>query len=397
MELLIKNVRIVDWAQDFYGDVYIYKNKIYDIGKNLSKECDVINGKGKVLMPAFIDLHAHFRDPGFTAKEDIITGSKAAAKGGYTTVNLMANTRPVCSDMKTVNYVKEKAKSVGLVDVNQVVSITKDLEGKDISHIDKLTCSAKFISDDGKGVKDNRVMMEAMIKAKSKGITVISHAESPEMSKIDMRMAENLMTWRDIALCKFTDCKLHMAHVSTKEAINYVREAKVKGAKITCEVTPHHLALVGEEVYRVNPPIREKDDVEALIQGIKDGTVDAIATDHAPHTEEDKKNGSPGISGIETSFSICYTKLVRDENISLNKLSELMSKRPGEIMNLNKGQVTVGFDGDFVLVDLEKQYKIDSSKFLSKGKNTPFNGKKVWGEIVMTIKGGKIVYDKGVN
>lgn len=394
MELLIKNVRVVDWAQDFYGDVYIYKNKIYDIGKNLSKDCEVINGEGKVLMPAFIDLHAHFRDPGFTEKEDITTGSKAAVKGGYTTVNLMANTKPICCDIETVNYIKEKAKSVGLVDVNQVVAITKDLEGIDISHIDKLTCSTKFISDDGKGVKDNKVMLEAMIKAKEKGITVISHAESPEMSNIDMRIAENLMTWRDIALCKFIGCKLHMAHVSTKESINYVKEAKDKGVKVTCEVTPHHLALVGEEMYRVNPPIREKEDVDALIKGIKNGTVDVIATDHAPHTEEDKKNGAPGISGIETSFAVCYTKLVKEENISLNKLSELMSKRPGEIMNLNKGKVTVGFDGDLVLVDLEKRYDIDSNNFVSKGKNTPFNGKTVWGEVLMTIKGGKIVYEK---
>ncbi|ABK62437.1 dihydroorotase [Clostridium novyi] len=397
MELLIKNVRIVDWAQDFYGDVYIYKNKIYDIGKNLSKDCEIINGKGKVLMPAFIDLHAHFRDPGFTNKEDIITGSRAAVRGGYTTVNLMANTNPVCSDMEVVNYVKEKAQSVGLIEVNQIVSITKDLKGEDISHLDKLPCSTKFISDDGKGVKDNKIMMEAMIKAKSKGITVISHAESPEMSNVDMRVAENLMTWRDIALCKFTGCNLHMAHISTKEAIKYVKEAKENEVKVTCEVTPHHLALVGEDVYRVNPPIREREDVDALIKGIKDGTVDVIATDHAPHTKEDKKKGSPGISGIETSFPVCYTKLVREENISLNKLSELMSKRPAEIMGVNKGQITLGFEGDLVLVDLDKQYTINSNDFESKGKNTPFDGKEVWGDVVMTIKGGRVVYEKVTN
>ena len=309
----------------------------------------------------------------------------------------MANTNPVCSDMEVVNYVKEKAESVGLVEVNQIVSITKDLKGEDISHLDKLPCSTKFISDDGKGVKDNKIMMEAMLKAKSKGITVISHAESPEMSNVDMRVAENLMTWRDIALCKFTGCNLHMAHVSTKEAIKYVKEAKENQVKVTCEVTPHHLALVGEDVYRVNPPIREREDVDALIKGIKDGTVDVIATDHAPHTKEDKKKGSPGISGIETSFSVCYTKLVREENISLNKLSELMSKRPAEIMGVNKGQITLGFEGDLVLVDLDKQYTINSNDFESKGKNTPFDGKEVWGDVVMTIKGGRVVYEKVTN
>jgi dihydroorotase len=394
MELLIRNVRIVDWAQDFYGDVYILKGKINEIGKHLIKDCSVIDGKGKVLMPSFIDLHAHFREPGFTHKEDILSGSRAAARGGYTVVNLMANTNPVCSTMDTVHFVQEKAKEIGLVDVNQVVSITRNLDGKDIQHIDNLSGSIKFISDDGKGVEDNKVMMEAMVKAKRKGITVMSHAESPEMSKIDMRMAENMMTWRDISLSKFTGCRLHMAHVSTKEAIEYIREAKKEGVKVTCEVTPHHLALVGEEKYRVNPPIREIEDVNSLIKGIKEGFIDAIATDHAPHTEEDKKNGAPGISGIETSFSVCYTKLVKDCNMSLSKVSELMSKGPAEIMDLNKGRITIGFDGDLVLVDLEKEYVVNSEEFLSKGKNTPFNGMKVYGEVEMTIKGGKIVFQK---
>lgn len=392
MEILIKNVRIVDFAQDFYGEVYINQGKIYEIGKRIYKDCLVIDGEGKVLMPAFVDLHAHFREPGFTHKENILSGSRAAVRGGYTTVNLMANTNPVSSNMEIVNYVKERAKEIGLVDVHQVVSITNNLEGKEISHLDKLPYSVTFISDDGKGVADNKVMMEAMLKAKNKGITVISHAENPEMSNIDMRMAENMMTWRDITLSKFTGCKLHMAHVSTKEAMSDVIKAKKEGTKVTCEVTPHHLALTGESIYRVNPPLREEEDVDFLVKAIKEGYVDAIATDHAPHTEEDKLKGSPGISGIETAFSVCYTKLVKKENVSLNKLSELMSKGPAEIMGLNKGQISIGFEGDLVLVDLEKEYTINSEEFLSKGKNTPFNGKRVYGEVLMTMKGGEIVY-----
>lgn len=391
MELLIKNVRVVDWAQDFYGDVYINKGKVYEIGKHLSKECDTIDGRGKTLMPAFVDLHVHFREPGFTHKEDILSGSRAAVRGGYTTVNLMGNTNPVCSSMDVVNHVKEKAKEIGLVDVNQVITITNNMQGKDITHLDTLPPSVKFISDDGKGVADNKITLDAMIKAKAKGITIMSHAESPEMSKVDMRMAENLMTWRDIELAKFTGCKLHMSHVSTKEAMGYVISGKKEGAKLTCEVAPHHIALCGQG-YRVNPPIREIDDVNYLIKAIQEGYVDAIATDHAPHTEEDKKNGAPGISGIETSFSICYTSLVKGDKISLNKLSEIMSKRPAEIMGLNKGQISIGFEGDLTLIDLEKEYIIDSEKFLSKGKNTPFNGKQVYGEVLMTIKGGKVVY-----
>ncbi len=394
MEVLIKNVNIIDFAQNFYGDIYIYAGKIFEIGEDISKDCEVIDGNGKVLLPSFVDLHAHFREPGFTNKEDIVSGSKAAVRGGYTVVNLMANTNPVCSDMDTVNYVIEKVKQTGLVDAHQVVSITRNLEGTDISHLDKISPAiVKLISDDGKGVADNKVMMEAMVKARDKGMKVISHAESPEMSDIDMRMAENMMTWRDIALAKFTGCQLHMAHVSTKEAMRDVIEAKKEGFNITCEVTPHHLALTEETEYRVNPPLRSKEDVQFLIKAIKDGFVDAIGTDHAPHTEEDKKKGAPGISGIETAFPVCYTKLVKEEEITLNKLSEIMSKRPAEIMGLNKGQVTIGYDADFVLVDLDKEYTINSNEFQSKGKNTPLNGKKVWGEILMTIKGGRIVYE----
>lgn len=393
MGIIIKNVRLVDFAQDFYGQVYINEGKIQEIGKEIKIQCNVIDGKGKVLMPSFVDLHAHFREPGLTHKGDILSGSKAAVSGGFTTVNLMANTKPVCSDMDIVNYVENRAKEIGLVDIHQCVSVTRNLEGKDISHLDKLDKRVKFISDDGKGVSDNKIMLEAMLKAKEKGITVISHAESPEMSSIDMRLAENMMTIRDIELSKYTGCRLHMAHVSTKEAMKYIINAKREGVNVTCEVTPHHLALTGEDTYRVNPPIREKEDVDFLIKAIKDGFVDAIATDHAPHTAEDKKKGSPGISGIETAFSVCYTKLVCKENISLNKLSELMSKRPAEIMGLNKGRICVGYDGDLVLVDLDKEYVIDPKNFMSKGKNTPFSGKKVYGKVLMTFNDGKIVYD----
>ncbi|PRR71029.1 dihydroorotase [Clostridium thermopalmarium] len=392
MEVLIKNVRIVDWVLDFYGEVYIDKGEICEVGKRISKKCKVIDGKGKVLMPAFVDMHAHFRDPGFSYKEDILSGSRAAVRGGYTTVNLMANTNPVSSDMHIVNYVREKAREIGLIDVHQAVSITKDLDGKTLSHLDEIEGNVKFISDDGKGVSNDKIMFEAMLKAKSQGITVISHAENPEMSGIDMRAAENMMTLRDIYLAKHTGCRLHMAHVSTKEAIGYIIQAKKEGVKITCEVTPHHLALTSEYEYKVNPPIREKEDVDFLVKAIRDGFIDAIATDHAPHTAEDKLNRAPGISGIETSFSVCYTKLVKKENISLNKLSELMSKRPAEIMGLNKGQISIGFEGDLVLVDLDEEYVINSKDFMSKGKNTPFDGHKVFGKVLMTIKGGKIVY-----
>jgi dihydroorotase len=398
MELLIKGARVVDYCQDFIGDVYIKDGIINEIGTELYKHCNVVNAVGKVLMPAFIDLHSHFRDPGLAYKEDISSGSRAAVKGGYTTVNLMANTKPVCSGMDTVSYVMEKAKKEKLVDISQTVSITRNLEGKDLSHLDGLNKEnmevIKFISDDGKGVGDSKIMLQAMVKAKEKGLTLISHAESPELSSVDMRLAENIMTWRDISLAKVTGCRLHMAHVSTKEAMEYVIDGKKSEVKVTCEVTPHHLALTEEVNYKVNPPLRNKEDIEYLIKAIGAGYVDIIATDHAPHSKEDKEMGAPGISGLETAFSVCYTALVKSRKISLNKLSELMSKNPAEIMEINKGKITIGYEGDLVLIDIDKKYKIDSQSFVSKGKNTPFEGITVYGEIVNTIKGGRLVYSR---
>lgn len=394
MDLLIKGARVVDFDQDFIGDVYIKDGLIAAIGKNLTADCKIIDAKDLTLLPSFVDLHTHFRDPGFTYKEDILTGSLAAAKGGYTAVNLMANTNPVCSTMKIVNYVRKKSTELGLIDINQIVSVTKDLRGDDISHLDSLNQSVKFISDDGKGIINDVIMLNAMKKAKSMDLTIISHAENAEIVNTDNRYSEEQITMRDILLSKLTKCKLHMAHVSIVEAMNHVIEGKKSGANITCEVTPHHIALTDEINYSVNPPLRKESDRKFLIKCIQEGWVDTIATDHAPHSEDDKKNGAPGISGIETSFSVCYTNLVKKNYITLNKLSELMSKRPAEMMNLNKGKISVGFDGDLVLVGLNKSYKVDTNQFLSKGKNTPFNGMELYGEIISTFKGGKIVYEK---
>lgn len=394
MELLIKNARVVDSSQDFIGDVYINFGIIQQIGTSINKQCQIIDGEGLVLMPSFTDLHCHFRDPGYTYKEDIRTGSLAAAKGGYTSVNLMANTMPVCGDMDTVSYVLNKSRTINLIDIHQSVSITRDLLGQDISHLDELQPEVLMISDDGKGVANSKIMLQAMAKAKEKGLMVISHAESEELTEVDTRLAENTMTWRDIALAKFTGCHLHVAHVSTKEAMKEIIRAKEDGVKVTCEVTPHHLALTNVTEYRVNPPLREKEDMDFLIKSIKEGWVDAIATDHAPHSLEDKKNGANGISGLETAFSICYEKLVKEGYITLNKLSELMSRNPAKLMRLKKGEVKIGFEGDLVLVDLNAEYVIDSETFKSKGKNTPFNGKKTFGEIVKTIKAGRVVSSK---
>lgn len=398
MNLLIKNTRIVDSTQDFIGDLYIENGIIKEVSKEINKEnVDVIDGTGLTLMPSFIDTHAHFRDPGLTWKEDIETGSKAAVKGGYTGVCLMANTKPICSTKEVLEEVREKAKKVGLIDVHQCLSVTKNFDGKTLEHLDELKDDKKIkaISDDGVGIGNGQVMYDALLKAKENGWVIMSHAETSEFSAMDMRIAENMMTWRDVELCKLTGGRLHMCHVSTKESIKYIIDAKVLGANLTCEVTPHHIGLTRDvNDYRVNPPIREKEDVDSLINAIKTGMVDCIGTDHAPHTQEEKKNGSPGMVGLETAFPICYTTLVKENGVSLNRLSEIMSKNTAKILGMNKGVIGVGYDGDVVLLDLDKKIKVDSNTFASKGRNTPFNGMEFYGEVEMTIKGGKVVYKK---
>ena len=396
--LLIKNVNVVDAFQSFYGDVYIKNGIINEIGRSIVKQdVKVIDGKNLTLMPSFIDTHAHFREPGFTHKEDILSGSKAAVKGGYTGVCLMANTYPVCSNYEVLNAIRNRAKEVGLADIHQCISITDGFSGDNIDHLENFKDDKDLIaiSDDGFGVMDSSVMMKAMQLAKENNWIVMSHAEDETFSKIDMRIAEDLMTIRDLYLAKITKAHLHMAHVSTIEAIKAIENAKKEGVKVTCEVTPHHIALDSTiSNYRVNPPIREKQDVEMIINAIKNDVVDCIGTDHAPHTKDDKENGAPGMVGLEIAFSICYTTLVKNNGISLNKLSGLMSKNPAEILRMNKGIISVGKDGDMVLVDLDKKVVVDSNEFVSKGKNTPFEGREYYGEVVMTIKGGKVVYKR---
>lgn len=396
MELLIKNARIIDVTQDFVGDIYVKDGLIEEIGKEINKDSiEVFDCAGKVLMPAFIDTHAHFRDPGLTWKEDIKTGSKAALRGGYTGVCLMANTKPICSSKETLEYVRNKSKELNLIDIHQCLSITKDFDGVTLSHLEELSGDKeiKAISDDGVGVANSNTMLEAMKIAKGNNWVIMSHAESPEFSKVDMRIAENMMTVRDVELAKLSGARLHMCHVSTKEAVKCIIDGKMSGANITMEITPHHIGLTRDiNDYRVNPPIREKEDLEAIIEAIKLGLVDTIGTDHAPHTAEEKKNGSPGMVGLETAFSICYTKLVKENNISLNKLSELMSYNPAKLLDMNKGKISVGVDGDFAIVDIDKKVKINPEEFASKGRNTPFGGMEFYGEVIATIKDGEVKY-----
>lgn len=388
MNLLLKNGRIVDRDKDFKGDILIGNGLIQEVGEDIqAKGVEVYDLDGKIIMPSFVELHAHFRDPGFPQKETIETGARAALRGGYTYVNLMGNTKPTASSQEVMDYVNGKLRASG-IDGNQSITITKDFDGKTLSHLDEIQ-GIKVITDDGYGVTSSLTMYEAMSKAKEKDILLMVHAEDMEMTPISYRLSENLETIRDLYLAKETGVRLHLSHVSTKEAISYIREAKKTNPNITCEVAPHHIYLY-DNPYRVNPPIRTREDTEEVIRGIVDGTVDAIATDHAPHTAEDKAKGSPGMSGIETAFSVSYTALVKSGKISMNRLSELLSYNPAKVMGINKGLIEKGMDGDFAVVDVSEEFKVDVNKFESKGKNSPFDGMTLSGTVKATVKAGRV-------
>ncbi|MCQ2283532.1 MAG: dihydroorotase [Bacteroidales bacterium] len=353
------------------------------------------NPDDPVLLPAFTDLHAHFRDPGLTYKEDVVSGSKAAVRGGYTAVNLMPNTLPVVSSLEQAHEVEDRIADLNLIRANQVVSMTREERGEDCSYLYKIPAgSIPFVSDDGKGVNRDDVMEEIFKICKEKDLLIMAHEEDARYSPADLRMAENTMTFRDLKLCEKTAGRIHFCHVSTIEAITAIAEAKKKGLRVSCEVCPHHIYFNAEQAnyYRVAPPFRNDEDIDALIRGMQDGTVDAISTDHAPHTPEDKMNGANGISGIETAFSLSYTKLVKGGFLTLQQLVKLMSTTPSAMMRVNKGRFQVGMEADFVLVDLVHPYVIKAEDFASRGKNTPFAGQEVFGRVLKTYKAGELVY-----
>ena len=286
-------------AKDSAGkaiEVWLRDGKIAAVGSGaaLPEGEEVLDAKGRTVLPAFIDTHCHWRTPGFEYKEDISTGSAAAAAGGYTFVNLMPNTKPVCSSAEIAHAVEAEAARVGLCDANQTVSITKDFDGKTLNHLLTLPEDIKFITEDGNGVMNNAVMARAFAIATERGLTIMSHAEDREISPWDYRLAENIETVRNCHLAEYYGTRLHMCHVSTRESVDAVRMSRMRGARVSCEVTPHHLWFDDSRLtYRVNPPIRKADDVTALIDAIKDGTVTCIGTDHAPHTARRRRRALP--------------------------------------------------------------------------------------------------------
>lgn len=390
--MLLKNARL---ASGQPVDLLLKDGLIAAMGLDLAADGEeVLDCAGRTVLPAFVDLHCHWRIPGFEYKEDIATGSAAAAAGGYTFVNLMPNTKPVCSSADIAHSVMAEAERIGLCAANQTVSITQNFDGHTLDHLKTLPEDLRFITEDGKGVQSGNVMAKAFAIAAQRGLTIMSHAEDMDISPWDYRLAENIETVRNLHLSEYYGTRLHMCHVSTKEAVEAIGAAKWKGVPVTCEVTPHHLWFADTD-YRVNPPIRKAEDVDALIEAIRLGVVDAIATDHAPHTDEEKAAGAAGMVGLETAFGVCYTKLCREKGLPLARLAELMSTAPAEILGLaGHGRVLPGYAADLTLVELDTPYTVDKNALHSKSHNCPYDGAQLFGRVDLTIKGGKVTWKR---
>jgi len=421
MSILIKNVNIVNsTGVESSVDIYIENSIIKDIKKNLDIEVQkIIDARGLYVLPGLVDAHCHLRDPGYEYKEDISTGSRSAAKGGFTSIACMPNTDPVADNPAVVTYIIEKAKKEALVNVYPIGAITKGQKGEELAEMGSMKeAGIVAVSDDGRPVMKSSVMKKALIYAGQFNLPVISHCEDLDLAeegsmnegfmstKLGLRgipaAAESVMVARDVLLSEYTGIPVHIAHVSTKSSVEIIRNAKKNGVKVTCETCPHYFTLTEEacEGYdtnaKMNPPLRTQEDVEAIIEGLKDGTIDIIATDHAPHHFDEKNvefdNAPNGIVGFETALSLSYTALVETKVITLPQLVEKLSTGPARILNLKKGVIDVNEDADLILVDFDTEYTIDVSEFASRGKNSPFDGFKVKGKNMMTIVGGKIVY-----
>lgn len=387
--------------KNFYGfdHVKITRKPIYLIDGIISDsfpdhEADeIIDCQGLALLPSFADMHAHFRDPGFTYKEDLETGSRSALKGGYTSVNLMGNTKPTVSNPKVYEDIIKRSKDLDLIDIDQVYTITENFDGKTIDHLDDLPESVKFLSEDGHGVNDDFLMFKVMNKAKELGVNLTLHEEVQGISKYDYEIAEDMMTIRDSYLSYKLDCPVHFSHVSTRGAIKAIEYFKNLGAPITCETTPHHISLSDRDDLRVNPPIRTEEDRKVMVEMIEKGVVDCIATDHAPHTKREKRQNAPGYIGLETAFSTCYQVLVRSGKISLNDLVRIMSTNPNKLLGHKKGKLEKGYEGDFTLVDLDKEYIYKEEDIISKSKNSLLIDEKLYGSIEKVYKKGVLKYE----
>lgn len=424
---LIKGGHLIDPVNGIDGrmDILISDGKIVKVSKEISENDSVLNGAeiinaiGKVIMPGFVDLHVHLREPGFEYKETIITGAKAAARGGVTTICPMPNTKPVIDSPAMVKDLLNRAKDAP-VNILPVGAITLGQEGVDIADIAGMKeAGAVAVSEDGKSVMNSWLFSQALHDAAEAGMPVFSHCEdenlvdggvmnygekSEELGLPGITNAvEDVIVARDIILAKEAGCKLHLCHCSTSDSVVLVEMAHKQGLPVTAEVCPHHFTMSDDEItedngrFKMNPPLRSRADVNALKNALKNDIMEVISTDHAPHSSEEKSQSmlkAPfGIVGLETSFALGYTVLVKEGYLTLPKLVEKMSVNPAKVIDIDRGSLAEGKVADLVIADIESSYVIDNSKFVSKGKNTPFNGKKVYGKIEKTFVNGKIVYD----
>ena len=419
MKLLIKNGTLVLKDGEKKADILIEDGKIAKIANGIQADCKTLDVSGKHVLPGLIDMHVHLREPGFEGKEDIESGSKASVAGGFTQVCCMPNTNPVCDNAVVVTYIKHRQSEVNLCKINPIGAITKGQEGKAMAEIGKMkTAGAVAISDDGKSVMDSNIMRLAMEYAHGFNIKCLCHCEDINLVdggvvnegynstltglKGSLRAAEDIIIAREIALAESLDIPVHICHVSTYSGVEIIRSAKKRGVKVTAETCPHYFILTDDIITsfdtntKVNPPVREDKDRKAIIKGLKDGTLDCIVTDHAPHSAKDKQVeynlAAFGMSGIETSFPLSYTYLVKTGVLTLSQLMEKMSLNPAGILDLDGGEIKEGGTADITVVDLNEKYVIDSKNFLSKGKNTPFNGYEVYGKVCCTIVDGAIKY-----
>ena len=424
MKILIKNGRIIDpdSKMDQVAELLIENDKIAAVEEKIEEEADrVVDAEGCYVMPGLIDMHVHLRDPGLTYKEDIITGARAAARGGVTTVLAMPNTKPVMDDPSRVAYVKNKAKDYARVNVLQVGAITKGMKGEELSDIEGMVkAGVPAISEDGKSVMNAQLYKEAMLIAKKMDIPVLAHCEDIHMvnggcmnedensRKFGLpgisNAVEDTIVARDIIISRDTGCHLHLCHCSTEASMILLKLAKERGIPVTGEVCPHHFTLTSDDMvkddtnYKMNPPLRTPKDVEALKKGLKEDVFDVISTDHAPHSSDEKNQSmlkAPfGIVGLETSVALTITELVDKGWLTPMQMAEKMSYNPARILHLDdKGSLKKGKTADVVIIDPEEEYTIDVRQFVSKGKNSPFNGKKVKGKVKMTICSGTVVYE----
>lgn len=423
MDILIKNGRVIDPDKkiDKVADILIAEGKIEKVGEQLKDTADrVIDAKGCYVMPGLIDLHVHLRDPGLTHKEDIGSGAKAAAKGGFTTIVAMPNTKPVIDTASRVKYVMNKATETSPVHVLQAGAITKGQEGEELADIKEMVrAGSPAISEDGKSVMNSQLYREAMEIAAACDIPVLAHCEDMKLvnggcvndDAVTRKMGlpgitnavEDIIVARDIMLAGETGCRLHLCHCSTSGSVEMVELAKKHGIAVTAEVCPHHFTLTSKDIvagdtnYKMNPPLRTAKDVESLKQGLRRDIIDVISTDHAPHTLQEKDvemvKAPFGIVGLETCVALTISELVKTGILTPMQMAEKMSYNPARILQIDKGTLAVGKDADVVIIDPEAEYVVDVKGFVSKGKNTPFGGRKVSGKVLFTICEGEVVYE----